>query len=389
MNQKNYTTLTQESIRQLRNNEKFGVDGEAVGLLLPEQEDKDDFLQSYVAAHGNIKWCPNPACDRAVQIDSQLADETKNYDVVCDCLHAFCWNCTEEIHRPVDCKTVDKWNKLNSYGPENTTWIMSFTKPCPNCGTNIEKDKNPGCNRMTCPSPCGFEFCWLCLNPWNNNSGHASCRDYYKSYTRSSLMQWHANLYGKYTLNHNSRETALDTLRRFKKNKLPSSEIKALELIVESRRVLKWSYAYLHAMGFTYNAAPGNRGLILKVLYLLCLQEILDFSLTELQKYYCDSDNNQSKKRKYTSAKLVELADKTRGRFEELVRVLENDVCEAEVPSFSELIRGERKQVLKNVCVVLGCCVGVGLCNIIGVFIVAGYASFEAIKFTSRFLCNR
>ncbi|KAL7109211.1 hypothetical protein ACP275_06G161600 [Erythranthe tilingii] len=215
MNQKNYTILTQESIRQLQNNEEsirqlqnnenfgvdgeairqlqnnenFGVDGEAVGLLLPEQEDKD-FLRSYVAAHGNIKWCPNPACDRAVQIDSQPADETKNYDVVCDCSHAFCWNCTEEIHRPVDCKTVDKWNKLNSYGPENTTWIMSFTKPCPNCGTNIEKDRNPGCNRMTCPNPCGFEFCWLCLNPWNNNSGHASCRDYYEFYTRSSLMQW-------------------------------------------------------------------------------------------------------------------------------------------------------------------------------------------------------
>ncbi|KAL8051594.1 hypothetical protein ABFX02_06G158000 [Erythranthe guttata] len=377
MNQKNYTILTQESIRQLQNNENFGLDGEAV------VEDKDNFLRSYVAANRNIKWCPNPACDRAVQIDSQLVDETKNYDVVCDCSHGFCWNCTEEIHRPVDCETVNKWNKLNSYGPENTTWIMSFTKPCPNCGTNIEKDRNPGCNRMTCPSPCSFEFCWLCLNPWSNNASHASCRDYYKFYTRSSLMQRHANLYRKYAWNHNSRETALDTLRRFKKNKL------ALEQIVEYRRVLKWSYAYLHAMGFTYNAAPGNRGLILKMVYLLFLQETLDFSLTELQKYYCDSDNNQSKKRKYTPAKLAELADVTRGRFEELVRALENDVCDAEVRSFSELRGGERKQVLKNVCVVLGCCAALGLFGIIDVFVVVGLLSFEAIKFTSRFLCNR
>lgn len=30
-------------------------------------------------------------------------------DVFCRCGAAFCFNCKEEAHRPVDCETVRKW----------------------------------------------------------------------------------------------------------------------------------------------------------------------------------------------------------------------------------------------------------------------------------------
>jgi ariadne-1 len=37
-------------------------------------------------------------------------------------------------------------------------------KQCPACGTMVEK--NAGCQHMTCPPPCGHEFCWVCTGPW-------------------------------------------------------------------------------------------------------------------------------------------------------------------------------------------------------------------------------
>ncbi|KAL5816011.1 hypothetical protein ACOSQ3_024389 [Xanthoceras sorbifolium] len=51
------------------------------------------------------KWCPAPGCDYVVDFDVGSG----NFDVTCRCSHSFCWNCTEEAHRSVDCDTVAKW----------------------------------------------------------------------------------------------------------------------------------------------------------------------------------------------------------------------------------------------------------------------------------------
>ncbi|KAL5818699.1 hypothetical protein ACOSQ4_022541 [Xanthoceras sorbifolium] len=50
------------------------------------------------------EWCPAPGCDYAVDFDVGSG----NFDVTCHCSHSFCWNCTEEAHRPVDFDTVAK-----------------------------------------------------------------------------------------------------------------------------------------------------------------------------------------------------------------------------------------------------------------------------------------
>ncbi|KAJ3092380.1 hypothetical protein HK102_007986 [Quaeritorhiza haematococci] len=59
------------------------------------------------------------------------------------------------------------------------------TKPCPRCGRSIEK--NGGCDHMTCrrPGGCGYEFCWLCLAPYErilrrgNHIHRTTCQYYY------------------------------------------------------------------------------------------------------------------------------------------------------------------------------------------------------------------
>jgi hypothetical protein len=56
---------------------------------------------------------------------------------------------------------IDKSNYMNYL------WIEVNSKKCPNCETNIEKDK--GCMKMDCSS-CNHLFCWLCLRPWDEHS---------------------------------------------------------------------------------------------------------------------------------------------------------------------------------------------------------------------------
>ncbi|RRT63807.1 hypothetical protein B296_00007140, partial [Ensete ventricosum] len=67
-----------------------------------------------------IKWCPAPGCEFAVE----FVIGSGNYDICCSCSYNFCWNCTEEAHRPVDCVTVAKWILKNSAESENMNWYF-------------------------------------------------------------------------------------------------------------------------------------------------------------------------------------------------------------------------------------------------------------------------
>ncbi|ESR41950.1 hypothetical protein CICLE_v10012327mg [Citrus x clementina] len=103
--------------------------GAAVGqdmiYLLSSDEDKVKynryFIRSYVEDNRKTKWCPAPGCDYAVD----FVVGSGNYDVTCRCSYSFCWNCTEEAHRPVDCDTVAKWVLKNSAESENMNWYGS------------------------------------------------------------------------------------------------------------------------------------------------------------------------------------------------------------------------------------------------------------------------
>ncbi|KAG0504028.1 hypothetical protein HPP92_004100 [Vanilla planifolia] len=107
--------------------------GEDMIRMLASDEDKQKYsrylLRSYIEDNRKTKWCPAPGCEFAVE----FVMGSSSYDVTCNCSYSFCWNCTEEAHRPVDCATVAKWILKNCAESENMNWILANSKPCPKC----------------------------------------------------------------------------------------------------------------------------------------------------------------------------------------------------------------------------------------------------------------
>ncbi|KAL3518780.1 hypothetical protein ACH5RR_021369 [Cinchona calisaya] len=255
--------------------------GAAVGrelvYSLASDEDKkkyDDYLiRSYIEDRTKTKWCPAPGCEYAVDCVVGSSNNTgRNFDVTCNCSYEFCWNCLEEAHSPVNCEITAKWIEKNSSESENTTWILTYTKPCPKCKKPIEK--NQGCMHMTCKPPCRFQFCWLCLGPWSehgkNSGGYYSCNTYdnakrsgvynederKKEMAKKSLVKY-THYYERWASNSSSQKKAAEDLQKMQNvNIVKLTEIQGkpgteLEFIIEAwlqimecRRVLKWTYAY-------------------------------------------------------------------------------------------------------------------------------------------------
>ena len=70
-------------------------------------------------------------------------------------------SCQSIYHEGLTCTEYRKGKE--EVDQETLDWIKKHTKPCPKCGTKIEK--NNGCNHMICTKPgCGVHFCWLCLH---------------------------------------------------------------------------------------------------------------------------------------------------------------------------------------------------------------------------------
>ncbi|KAL3519131.1 hypothetical protein ACH5RR_021720 [Cinchona calisaya] len=313
---------------------------------------KNYIIRSYVEDKKNIKWCPAPGCDFAVEYSGY----NSNYDVTCDCSRGFCWNCClEDAHSPADCETVAKWTLKNSSESENTNWILVNSKPCPSCKKPIEKNK--GCMHMTCAEPCRYEFCWLCLGPWSehgaNTGGVSRCNKYEKSKKNEELeeverrreramyyLERYAHYYERWAANHVSRETALlDTekmrtvyLKELSQIQAESETmlnfiIDAWDQIVECRRVLKWSYAYgyylpeeEHVKKQLFEYLQGEAEARLERLH-HCLENELSVHLNRK----CPSEDfNDFRK------KLVGLTNVTRNYFDNLVRGLGNGLSEVD-----------------------------------------------------------
>lgn len=311
---------------------------------LASDEEKQKYyghiLWSYVDGHRNLKWCPGSGCDLAIELD---AGERENLDITCDCSYSFCWNCMEENHRPVKCEIVAEWMKLITLESDDTPWILQFIKRCPKCRRRIEKYE--GCTHMTCREPCGFQFCWLCLEPWSY--GHACNSSNYE--TRESLggtreLVRYAHFLGRWASNHRSRETALLILQRARGElletlkdvqKVPISDlgfvIEALEQIAECRRVLKWSYAYGYhlypkAVWFRSTALDDFCEVRARVRFFNhmqgeaenVLERIHHFVDTEMEKYLnadCPSDDFRDYRKK-----VIDLTRVARSYFEDFVK---------------------------------------------------------------------
>ncbi|KVI07510.1 Zinc finger, C6HC-type [Cynara cardunculus var. scolymus] len=285
------------------------------------------------------KWCPAPGCDYAV--DFIVGGGT--FDVTCRCSYSFCWNCTEEAHRPVDCDTVSKWIMKNSAESENMNWILANSKPCPKCKRPIEK--NQGCMHITCTPPCKFEFCWLCLGAWSDHGertgGFYACNRYEaakqegvyddtekrREMAKNSLERY-THYYERWATNQSSRQKALADLQ----------QMQSIH-IVECRRVLKWTYAYgyylpehAHAKRqfFEYLQGEAESG----------LERLHQCAEKELQGYL--NVEGPSKDFNEFRMKLAGLTSVTRNYFENLVRALENGLSDVDAHGGTSRTGGSR-----------------------------------------------
>nr|XP_034570064.1 probable E3 ubiquitin-protein ligase ARI10 [Setaria viridis] len=246
-------------------------------------EDKDRYarfaLRSFVEdGGGGIKWCPAPGCAHAVELVGDHAGDDSR-DVFCDCRHGFCWRCSEEAHRPVSCDTVRAWLAKNSSEEETANWILTKTKSCPKCWRAIEK--NQGCNHMRCSAPCGHQFCWICLDPWNNHhrcsrynydqrpvvddepaaaaggQGKAARKEKMRRRQAKASLDRYLYHYERWAANRTSIRKTLEDMDHLQRSglkkmaatlEIPVTELKfltkAYELIADGRRVMRWVYAY-------------------------------------------------------------------------------------------------------------------------------------------------
>ncbi|GLT95588.1 hypothetical protein SLE2022_132620 [Rubroshorea leprosula] len=309
------------------------------------------FIRSYIEDNRKTKWCPAPGCDYAVD----FIVGSGSYDVTCRCSYSFCWNCTEEAHRPVDCGTVAKWILKNSAESENMNWILANSKPCPKCKRPIEK--NQGCMHITCTPPCKFEFCWLCLGAWSEHGertgGFYACNRYEtakqegvydeaekrREMAKNSLERY-THYYERWATNQSSRQKALTDLQQMQTVNLeklsdiqcqPESQLKFITeawlQIVECRRVLKWTYAYGYYLPeyehakrqfFEYLQGEAESG----------LERLHQCAEKELQVYL--NADGPSKDFNEFRTKLAGLTSVTRNYFENLVRALENGLSDVD-----------------------------------------------------------
>ncbi|XP_072446651.1 E3 ubiquitin-protein ligase RNF14 isoform X2 [Chiloscyllium punctatum] len=141
-------------------------------------------LQSTLDLMTDVVYCPRTVCKSVVML------EPGNTMGVCPgCRYAFCALCEMAYHGISPCRlkaeklsalrdeylNADESEKLRlekSYGRRvlqraveelcSQEWLDKNSKPCPRCGTNIQKVD--GCNKMTCTG-CKQHFCWLCICP--------------------------------------------------------------------------------------------------------------------------------------------------------------------------------------------------------------------------------
>ncbi|KAE8596194.1 hypothetical protein XENTR_v10016007 [Xenopus tropicalis] len=156
-------------------------------------------IKAFVENNTAIRWCPTPACERAVRLKKQgtntSGSDTLTFPLLrapavdCGKGHLFCWECLGEAHEPCDCETWKNWlQKVSEMKPEelvgvseafedaaNCLWLLTNSKPCANCKSPIQK--NEGCNHMQC-AKCKYDFCWICLEEWKKHS--SSTGGYYR-----------------------------------------------------------------------------------------------------------------------------------------------------------------------------------------------------------------
>ncbi|KAL8738520.1 MAG: hypothetical protein Q9181_000679 [Wetmoreana brouardii] len=221
--------------------------------------------RTYVDDLQNLKWCPAPNCEYAVECGVKRQELNKTVPTVtCHCNHRFCFGCTLNDHQPTPCSLVKKWLKKCEDDSETANWISANTKECPKCASTIEK--NGGCNHMTCRK-CKHEFCWICMGLWSEHgTSWYNCNRFeeksgsgenQQAKSRQSLERY-LHYYNRYANHEQSAKLDKDLYLKTQKKmiNLQSSsgmswiEVQFLqtasEALQQCRQTLKWTYAFAY-----------------------------------------------------------------------------------------------------------------------------------------------
>ncbi|KAE8409518.1 hypothetical protein BDV37DRAFT_277861 [Aspergillus pseudonomiae] len=245
------------------------VDSKSLGLLVtPDLKDRYYTLlqRTYVDDKENLKWCPAPNCEYAVDCAVKQRDLRRIVPTVqCSCKHHFCFGCTLNDHQPAPCQLVKMWLKKCEDDSETANWISANTKECPRCHSTIEK--NGGCNHMTCRK-CKHEFCWMCMGLWSEHgTSWYNCNRYEEksgSEARTAQAKSRASLerylhyYNRYANHEQSAKLDKDLYLKTEK-KMTSLQSQsglswievqfldtASQALQQCRQTLKWTYAFAY-----------------------------------------------------------------------------------------------------------------------------------------------
>ncbi|KAK2784616.1 hypothetical protein FQN53_008334 [Emmonsiellopsis sp. PD_33] len=221
-------------------------------------------MRTYVDDKENLKWCPAPNCEFAVDCPVKKRELNRIVPTVqCSCTHSFCFGCTLNDHQPPPCTLVKKWLKKCKDDSETANWISANTKECPKCASTIEK--NGGCNHMTCRK-CKHEFCWMCMGPWSEHGtswyncnrfeekSGTTARDA-QARSRQSLERY-LHYYNRYANHEQSAKLDKDLYLKTEKKMMSLQsqsgmswiEVQFLDTashaLQQCRQTLKWTYAF-------------------------------------------------------------------------------------------------------------------------------------------------
>lgn len=238
-------------------------------IALPEQLEKikSASIANYADKMDHLCVCPGVDCSRYVKVhEHRKGVQVK--DVRCSWCHTdFCFDCLKEAHRPISCELVKQWNLKNATDRANMDWIVSHTKPCPNCQRPIEKNK--GCMHMHC-TRCNFHFCWLCMGDWSkhgeNTGGFYNCTLFEaqrkendpnekKRETAKNNLNRHLQFFERWSEHDKAMKILINAKKEWEsidKASLSAARhipVGALQFVSEAwdvvnhcRRVLKWTY---------------------------------------------------------------------------------------------------------------------------------------------------
>lgn len=220
--------------------------------------------RTYVDDLANLKWCPAPNCEYALDCAVKRQELSKIVPTVaCHCKHQFCFGCTLNEHQPTPCSLVKMWLKKCEDDSETANWISANTKECPKCASTIEK--NGGCNHMTCRK-CKHEFCWICMGLWSEHGTswyncnrfedkNASGDGNQQAKSRQSLERY-LHYYNRYANHEQSAKLDKDLYLKTEKKMISvqsSSGLSWIEVqflqtasqaLQQCRQTLKWTYAF-------------------------------------------------------------------------------------------------------------------------------------------------